>query len=92
MALPILIGGISLLSPRPGYPRGMVEPSYRTGRDVNVRAAPRIGSPLLAQLGEHVLVRRAVEEVEGRGPSRWLRITRGTHAGRYIALQNLDRR
>jgi hypothetical protein len=92
IAIPILIVALSVLAPRPVYPRGALEPSYRTAREVNVRAAPSTGSPILARLDENLLVRGIVEEVATEGPSHWLRITRGAHEGRYVALQNLDRR
>ncbi len=92
VAIPILIVAISVLAPRPVYPRGALEPSYRTAREVNVRASPSTSSPILARMDGNLLVRGIVEEVAGDGPSHWLRITRGAHEGRYVALQNLDRR
>lgn len=92
IAIPILLAAISVLAPRPVYPRAVHEPSFRTVRQVNIRALPSTSSAVLAKLEKNVLIRGMVEEVEGRGPSRWLRITRGTHEDRYVALQNLDRR
>jgi TM2 domain-containing membrane protein YozV len=83
---------VRIAAPPPLYPRAAAEPSYRTMRQTNVRQGPSTASPIRAVLERDVLLIGEVKEASARGPSRWLRITRGDHADRYVALQNLERR
>ena len=83
---------IYVFAPRHVYPRASVEPSILTLRQVNARELPSTSSSVRGVIKKNVLLRGDIEEVSAKGPSTWLRVTRGTHAGRYVALQNLERR
>lgn len=86
------VAAVYFYAPPPVYPRGAYEPSHRTLRQVNVRAQPSTSSAIVGKIGNNVLLRGTVEQATGKGPSVWLRLTRGDHAGRYVAMQNLSRR
>lgn len=88
----VTVIGVYIFAPPPLYPRGAYEPSYRTTRQVNARALPTTASPIHASIAKNVLIRGEIEDVTTEGPKTWLRITQGPHEGRYVALQNLDRR
>jgi hypothetical protein len=95
MSLAALLATIALVhivAPRPVYPRAVLEPSYRTLRQVNVRELPSTSSPIRGIVAKNILLRGTIEERPASSPSTWLRLTRGAHQGRYVALQNLDRR
>jgi hypothetical protein len=90
LALTTVIG-VYVLAPPQMYPPSR-EPSFRTVRQVNARKLPSTASSIQAVIEKNVILTGRVEEVTAAGPSKWLRITRGTHHGRYVALQNLERR
>ena len=92
LVLVMTVGGLYVSAQRPVYPRAVFEPSYRTARQVNVREAPSTRSAIRGVVEKNILLRGTVEEVTDASPSIWLHVTRGPHAGRYVALQNLDRR
>jgi hypothetical protein len=80
---------VQLLAPRPFYPHNLADPSYRTVRQVNAREAPSTASPIRAKIESGVVLSGEIEEVSTAGPTQWLRITRGRHADRYVAMANL---
>jgi hypothetical protein len=80
---------VQIVAPRPFYPHSLADPSFRTLREVNAREAPSTSSPIKARIEGGVVLSGEIEEVSTKGPSRWLRITRGRHADRYVALSNL---
>lgn len=92
IAIPFLVATVHVLAPRPVYPRSVTEPSFRTAREVNVRAGPSTSSAVVARLPANLLIRGSIESVTTEQPADWLRITRGPHKDRYVAALNLDRR
>lgn len=92
LAALVAAASVYIFLPRPVYPRAVHEPSYRTLRQVNIRELPSTSSPIRGTAAKNVILRGQVEESATGGASAWLRITHGAHAGRYVALQNLDRR
>jgi TM2 domain-containing membrane protein YozV len=80
---------IHILTPRTMYPPASSGPSFRTVRQANVRVSPSTASPVRATVEKNVTLRGHVREVAGERPSTWLRISRGAHAGGFVALQNL---
>lgn len=83
--------GVKLFSPPPLYPRAVHEPRFQTLRQVNVRAEPSTASAIKGVIPRNVILRGEVEEVAAKGPTKWLRITRGDHARHYVALSNLQK-
>ncbi len=85
----LAVFGTALFAPREFYPRNFSDPSFRTVRQVHAREAPSIASPIRARIDAGVVLTGTIEEVSAKGPSKWLRVTRGSHSDRYVALQNL---
>lgn len=86
-------GGVALIAmyiatPPPLHSRSAAEPTYKTLRKVNVRAAPSTASPIRATVARGVILKGRVEKV---GSTQWLWITRGAQADRYVALSNLKK-
>ncbi|WP_431849041.1 hypothetical protein [Allosphingosinicella sp.] len=80
---------IYALTPPPLHSRLLLEPSFVTLRQVNVRASPSISSPIRAVARKNVILKGQVEEIGG---TRWLWVTRGSHSDGYVALRNLEKR
>jgi hypothetical protein len=83
---------VHLVAPRQMYPPASSGSSFGTVRQVNVREAPSTASPIQAVVAKDVVLSGKLEEATTGGPTAWLRVTRGAHSGRYVALQNLERR
>jgi hypothetical protein len=84
--------GVHAFAPRPMYPPASSGPSFSTVRQVNVREAPSTSSPIRAVIARDVILTGHTEEIAGKRPSLWLRISRGPQSGGYVALQNLEKR
>lgn len=83
---------VHVFAPRPMYPPASAGSSFRTVRQVNVREAPSTASAIQGVVAKNIVLSGKVEEATTGGPTAWLRVTRGIHSGRYVALQNLERR
>ena len=84
----LVVIGTALFAPRQFYPRNFADPSFRTLRQVHVREAPSTASPIRARIDKGVVLTGEIED-GAAGRSKWLRVTRGSHEDRYVALQNL---
>ncbi|HEX8214985.1 MAG TPA: hypothetical protein VF582_05880, partial [Allosphingosinicella sp.] len=76
-----------VFNPPPLFPHAGA--SYRALRQVNVRNLPSTASAIRAVVARETVLNGTVQAASG-GTAKWLKIDRGSHAGGYVAVQNLE--